>query len=1109
MDVMSRHTRQFEPDSLYELKQEAFFRILDQVNDLHADDSIAPALKNISLYLGKDESSTYSETEFAGIYRSTSASVSIKEYFKYDDSNWIVFVHVGTIPETNGDAVVDLNIENPFASITEFAIGMADGVNIIAPRGSERVISMQSDLLTKYIKVSFSKLNAHMAEKQPTNGYKVDQFNDGVYLLDSPAPLFGKDTVEYRDSDYVGLWISFGTLLKFDLTNLNVFNIDGVKVGAVDINTKAKDINILKMATNVAYGYATILFSKEELLRQLMLFSKKYVYQTNMQDETRICVDNILETLQEKGVLGLLYEDFDVIESYPMIAYDEHEVRVIRHLGNALRFKYKNEYIYMVLDLQANKMYFMSYAGRILTYNNEKYGYNIKVKPDMMLSKVNDITPERFVLFTGFPNLQHNKVLDFYFDNTQESFSSLDKSFAIDVKEFDGFYEEHIQQPSEYSYRKRTDLIESYGNNLMPLATGMLSYRFLERRKYTNYYALDAQSEPVFGTLIDVEDKVLYMMHPMLATQALDMKSLSPVRIREFLQNYFARYLQTGTEDTTKWVEEVEYGGYMYSFVAAFYSNGWYIVKDSSDKYKVLQTTPTKIQYRYEGDIAPLCLSKAKEIMQQVEVMIENGETSNRVNEFIRDEIANKENEISAELSARIRQIESGYYSRIMTKSTRSAYVVNPDSPRFEFNKFEGSDDIYVNNPPTGEVCNHALLYEDTLSTIFQQYRDVLAERFGLSLMSGIAVSPFIRSMNVRDVGGRLYIDVKSDVAASVPIVYSRELGLKSAFEMFGKKGVIEVGGQTFVPEDAYDVFADAVYLGEKDIDGETLSNFRVLLSLKMSKELENAYENGFINARKEMASQFGVDYDEIKQKAIEKYADTDSFGTLELPKIPAATPVFVAYSDSKIMVSIDGITYFNAPVGTNGIELTNSMWISSKRAFISSLQAIVNAGKNHGEFVLEPTDEHDKEDLFTVGVDSITIDYSNFVEQSNVSVVCKMTVDNGDIVLADNLDILYKEGDSFVVEKTVDVDGFTRIDDDTVCILVNIPVEYYVPVNKSDYQYSFAEELLNDETTYLAKLNIPVFASVKYGKYAFVDKQEAIDAGIVGWFDFEEDGEQ
>ncbi len=51
MDIMSRHTIQVKDDPLYKLKAEAFFRILDQVEHIHTDDAIPPALKNISLYL--------------------------------------------------------------------------------------------------------------------------------------------------------------------------------------------------------------------------------------------------------------------------------------------------------------------------------------------------------------------------------------------------------------------------------------------------------------------------------------------------------------------------------------------------------------------------------------------------------------------------------------------------------------------------------------------------------------------------------------------------------------------------------------------------------------------------------------------------------------------------------------------------------------------------------------------------------------------------------------------------------------------------------------------------------------------------------------------------
>jgi hypothetical protein len=77
MDVRSTHTVQAEGDNLWQIKQDAFFRISDQVGNIHKDDKIPAMMRNISLYLEADPKNSFVETKFRGIYRETRHKIVI------------------------------------------------------------------------------------------------------------------------------------------------------------------------------------------------------------------------------------------------------------------------------------------------------------------------------------------------------------------------------------------------------------------------------------------------------------------------------------------------------------------------------------------------------------------------------------------------------------------------------------------------------------------------------------------------------------------------------------------------------------------------------------------------------------------------------------------------------------------------------------------------------------------------------------------------------------------------------------------------------------------------------------------------------------------------
>ena len=942
MDVKSNHTTQHENDAMWRIKQDTFFRISDQVGNLHLDAAIPASMKNLSLYLEQSPNNVFLETKVQGIYRATRYNIAIKEYVKFDNNNWVIFVDMFNIPDVENSEVTDLNIENPFAAIDKIAVGCVDGQIMIAPSKTERVISLTSNFETKKMKIDLARIREYMNQKEETMGYIVDQFDDEVYLVDSPSPLFAKDTVMYRDSDYVGMWISFGTLLKFDLRNLNVFNIDGVKVGGIDIEVQSSALKTLKMLTNCAYGYASILFKKKSLLGKVMKYSKQYVYETNMEDVTRICVDNILETLQEKGIFGLLYEDFEVIEEFPMIPYDETLVQVTPRLGTVLKFRYKKEYIYMALDATAGKMFFLSYAGRKEDYYNEKYQYNVKVMNDLWITKVNDISMEGFVLFTGFPNLQHNKVLDIYFDDTTESFSSLDKNFAIDVTEFDATWNDALIHGGSDSYNRNTDLIHAYGNNPFPLVSGLVSYEYWKKEKEVEYFRLDTHAEPAISTIIDPENKIAYLTVPSMKTNALVVDSVSPIRTRSFLNNYIARWMNDPLS-VDEWVAESEAGSYQYTVTLAYFSNGWTLFKSSPDTYTGANLKKVKIEYKFSGAIEHLAMKKAKSLVDQVEGFQDAGMSHQDILIEIASTINRYATEINSQILVQIKAMRSSFNQEIMTKNNQIKAVIDPSDPKFVFDRFEGSDNIFINNVPTGPVQNHAFLYEDTFKNVYQKLQDAYFKDMDMEALPSTAYCPYIRNMSVTRNENSTHLKVVADMSTSIEMLRNDRIGLSMIGDMLEDNGKLMIGDIEMSPQEAFVKYLELQFFGVKKINGLFMNIFKITTKKKMTEAAKEAYLSLFTTLNDNIEGQTGIGYDREKSKVHEEQGLSGGSVDIEPPEMPAAQPMFIANKDTKLMASLDGNAFVDAPIGDDGEYLTSRIFINKKIAFYSMLRGTVS----------------------------------------------------------------------------------------------------------------------------------------------------------------------
>ena len=1130
MDVGSGHTAQIEQDALWKMKQDAFFRITDQVGAVHTDEKIPPMMKNISLYLEQNPSNSYTKTKFGGIYRSLDYNLTIREYVKFDDNNWVVYIDMYNIPKFSGDSATDLNIESPFAALKKMAIGSVAGKLMLAPEGAERVITVSEDIEMKKLKVSISELKAFMSGLDEKNGYTIDSNEDQAFLVDSPSPLFADDTVGYRDGDYVGVWVSFGTLLKFDLRNLNVFNIDGTKVGAIDVDVNATEVHTLKLLSNKAYGYASMMFSKKALLQQVMDYSRKYVYETNMEDDTRICVDNLFENLQEKGIFGLLYDEYHSVENFPLMAYDETTVQVEKKLTTVVVFKYNNEYIYMSLDIPNNKMYFVTYAGSIIDHPNTEYGYNVKVMNDLWMTKANDISQEGFVLFTGFENLSANKVLDIYFDNTIESFSDLEKSFEIEVTEFDGFFQDAIFTPEQNSYDRNTDFIHVYGNNPFALATGALTYKQRKQQYGPGLefheliagpvkvekilYDLEAASEPMMSTIIDPLKEKAYLSVPSVKMSGSRTEYVSDINAAQFINDYMKIWFDTTEYDgenaeslpsVDDWVKASEAGDYAYEIVMAYYSNGWTLIKTDDDTYECVKLNPTKTLYKLSGGVEILCLAEAKTLVEVASNLLEQ-KTVTEVKDEMAPKIVDAIVRVLGQIDAQKKSMAGAFTKEILRKHTQVASVVDPSSARFVFNRFQGADDIFINNEPTGPILNHAIMYEDVFTKLQQQFKDVYLDQSGTDIYPTEVYSPYMSRMEVTRTDDTAKLVVTADLSNSIEVLKNATLGLKTRGDTIDKDGTITVLGQVYASKDAYIKYMELSYFGNKLIAGERLDIFRITQFTQMSEELKDAYVSKFeTEALKTVAG--GQSYKDTLAEVKRKAGISTGEIEFESPKVPDGTPLYIAYRDNKVMVSVDGESFTNAPLGSDGVSLSARVQIFDRVRFLSALRTMINEGVNRTEFPLRASDAHDKDDLYSVGVNEIRIDHTNFIETGYVNVVAHLFVDSGQIVLANEPDLIYSEGDSFIVEKQVDIDGFVSEGEDRFKVQVNLDVDYYVNIPTSSTTYNTAQELLVQEDAYLVKLGLPMYVSMERGDELYIDKDEASEHGVSGWIDFTKTG--
>ena len=748
-------------------------------------------------------------------------------------------------------------------------------------------------------------------------------------------------------------------------------------------------------------------------------------------------------------------------------------------------------------------MHFLSYAGRINNYSNSKYGYNVKIMNDMWLSKTSFISQENFVLFTGFPNLQHNKVIDVYFDNTTESFSDLDKEFAIDVNEFDAFYDDAVSHPDTLDHTPNVDLIHAYGNNPFALTTGLITYEFDKMIKRVPWFKLATNAEPMISSLLDPLNKRLYLMVPSIKVNSSHTADVSAIRIWEFIHNYVVRYLEN-PEDLDKWVEEAEYGGFAYTAVFAYYSNGWTILKDSPDKYLCLQANPQRLLYQFSGAIEHLALVESEAIVDMIEAMRDAGGAEDDIQDTYLEQIATRTAKVTARIQTGLQAINSSFTHETIKKSSYIVSVLDHEKPRFEFDRFQGADNIFINNTPTGPVQNQAFLYEDTFVNVFQKFKDEYLASLDVDVLPVNVYCPYLSKYTITRTDGAIKIDVESDVSNSIAVLRNDTLGISVLGDTLSADGTTTIGDEVFTVEEAYDKHVDIQYFGIKSILQRDMSLFKITEYTTMSDAVSAAYLAKFTSYNEGVCGELGIDFDAELSNVMSKHDISSKSLELASPVVPGGQPLYIAVLGTKVMTSLDAESFVDAPLGDKGVEISARITVDDKTRFLGNLQNMINADLNSISYVLHHAGVHNENDLYNLALETVWIKTKTMVEDGFSDVTVLFKVDSGQVVLASDESIIYSTGDTFAVTKRVDLDGFISEDAERIRILVNFDVDYYVIVPAdNDTIFSTAMELMEQEGAYLTTLGLPFSIGMTRGEDVYVDIGEATAGGMSGWFDF------
>lgn len=1057
-----------ELSSVEKTKIEFFKKIkTDKLNAISVifSNTAPSVVQQAALFIQKLEKPTY-DTAIDGVFRSDNYVLVSYEYLKRDN-NYILYLEF-KVDKKQGVEFTKLDPD------VRIAIARIDNRNYLAYEKSEKVFIISNGFSGPFGYIDLERLNSFMDKLEDKWAYKLSNLEVSAYLADNPYGLFQKDTTYYRDGDNLGFWISFGTLFKVDNINFNNINIDGIPVALVDINLDTSHV-FRKLLEAKSKGYIGLLLDKEKMLSYLLKEAKNYILEAKKQDLNRVCIEDLLKNVEEKGLLGIVYEEVKSLSEIYIPAFDYTEAKVKDVVGKGLLFIYQDEYIYM--HYNGKEIDFFTYKGDV--YEFEDANLKVKIYPEPALTKVNKVNNEGFVLFTGFENLEVNNILDIYFDNAKELLSSKNAQYAIDVKAFDTYYNEATKSFNGLFYDDK-EVFRTYGTNKYAFTTGLIHYN-PTKVNGGKAYELSVSTMPSIASIIDAYEKRAHLNALMLSNYGFVTTNLFRADLKNFIAlveviaNEVANYpLKDDVSIQTNMLNGIS--------DMTLFRNGYFTFKDAkTNKYITLFASTDKYRDFMAFDFLLEAKKRATNEIKQISSM-------RPLNKADIETIA-KELKITYDkyMDSLIKeQLHS--LMGIINKKVK----VSSSKDRFEFEKV--SDNIYVNNRPNTEIASHALLFEDNFQKALKSYYE--------DTPVGKIKSEYIMAAKLKETDEGYYIEARKDLSDKTNLYLFRDLGISAAYMPERMRDdVLKFEPKLLVK-----------YLSKREINGEVYDLFLMRAGYKLdvdfsqleakAKELlKTPNHQDYGSAKSELNY-----YEELKKEAIQrevdrkyknlyaKEADNEELKTaIDNTFAQVGMEVYVAYKEGKVLVSIGGQEFFEPFVTPNGLRLNLNLYVRDYELFDVSIKNMVLS--DVAEMVYDGIEiEDDMIDLQQVKVHNIFMD-----RDFKKAVVLFEFADIQGVVNG----LLYNKGElvSYEVELDVDVD---YIKDNKRIVFLDIPVEYTaiypIDTNKT---YSNAEEILNNENAFLVIHHIPIALGLDSEGYMYETKTDAIKDGIISFVNF------
>jgi len=1030
---------------------------LDAMSIIFKDTS-PTVVQQAALFIHKLSKPGY-KTAIPGVIRAEHYVMTSYEYIK-KGSNWIIYLNF----EVDKKQGIEFTKLNPRI---RFAIAKINNINYLAYEGADKVFVIENAFSGAFGVINVDELNDFMDKREDKDPYRLSNIDEEAFLADAPEQLFGDDTVFYRDSENFGFWISFGTLVKVDNIDFNNINIDGVPVALIDKDLD-EETQFRHMLNAKAAGYACVLFSKEAMLRYLLKEAKQYILTYKKQDFNKVCLEDLLKNVSEKGILGIVYEKVQSINEMYLPAFDYTTAKVKDIVGEAIAFIYDDEYIWMHYDRDNKELALLSYKGDVLEFGDRNISFTIY--PEPALSKINKVNDENFILFTGFKNLEVNNVLDIYFDGRTQILESKNDSFAIDVEAFDDYYKDATSSFNA-TFNKTNEAFKIFGNNKYALITGLLHYKEYSSILDRLQYKADVQTRGLFASVVDAVEKKVYLNAPAFLNYAYLSQGgfkAPDKNFSIFVKEYIDKYFEKSSID-------MFYG----VVVSEYFSNGYITIKDK-DRYITLKTDTDK--YR---DFA--MFDMRQEIEERLDEILDLIPSNQRPNSSL---IAD---ELRALYNIRYNSVEYAQRYSLVAEVANKIKVCS-EKERWVFEKV--SDNMYVNNKPVNEICNHAILFEDAIQ---RAIKDAIEEP------EGDFASPYIGAARLKALEDKYVLEVKADLSEKQSIFYAPDLGLIFA-------NIIKD------PDIPFMKLKPAVimkYNGSKEVNGESYDFFNIRYGFRIEmdfesaeaeaqKEISQAY-NSEISQAKDIVAYASADMKRGIENSDDEYvkrAFSDSNEATQKLKngidesfIEAGLSVTVAYQNGKIMVSIGSDDLYEPYESDNGLRLNYHAYISDAEVFERELRNMMLSNLHEVEYSGYRTNRH------IVNPQQLKIERIMLNKDLTIAAIECYTQDIPVVING----LLYQPGEKILYTLDVDVDvDYINQNTSNRIVFIDLPVEYKTiyPID-TKREVNYPEDITEDENCFDVIHHIPLTLKLPGEGYVYEKKSDAINDGALMFVNF------